>query len=274
MNEKHGNEAYGISGKIALITGGAKNIGRSIASTMAKAGAIPIILFRDDDETARAFCEEIAGDGGRAGMYQADLADVGALRGVVKTIEKDFGCVDILVNNAAIRPHSKIAEITVEEWDLVIATNLRGPFFLSQAVLPGMIRKKWGRIVNIGGLDAYWGKPRRAHNVSAKLGLVGLTRALANEVARFGVTVNVVVPGTTETYRHHPEWYPEIDKLYDERKERIPMGRLGLSQEVANACLFLASDLASYTTAQEFFVSGGAFPMVRQPTDDYSAEEF
>jgi len=182
--------------------------------------------------------------------------------------------VDILVNNAAIRPLSKISEITLEEWDLVLATNLRAPFFLSQAVLPAMIRRKWGRIINIGGLDAYWGKPRRAHNVSAKLGLTGLTRALANEVARFGVTVNIVVPGTTDTVRPHPEWYPELEKLYNERRERIPMGRIGLPQEVANACLFLASDLATYTTAQEFFVSGGAYPLVRQPTDDYAAGEY
>lgn len=274
MSGKRDNGAYGIAGKVALITGGSKNIGRSIASAMAGAGAVPVILFRDDRKTAQAFCAEIAGNGGRAGMYQADLADVGQLQGVVRQIEKEFGGVDILVNNAAIRPNSKISEITVEEWDLVIATNLRGPFFLSQAVLPGMIRRKWGRIINLGGLDAYWGKPRRAHNVSAKLGIVGLTRALANEVGRFGVTVNVVIPGTTDTYRHHPEWYPEKDKMYDERKERIPMARLGTSQEVANACLFLASELASYTTAQEFFVSGGGYPLVRQPIDDYPAEEF
>ncbi len=134
--------------------------------------------------------------------------------------------------------------------------------------------KNIGRTINIGGLDGYRGKLRRAHNVSAKMGLVGLTRALANEVARFGVTVNIVVPGTTETHRYHPEWYPQLDRIYAERRERIPMGRLGLAQEVANACLFLASELATYTTAQEFFVSGGAFLMVRQPTDDYPAEKF
>ena len=274
MNELQGKEAFGIAGRIALITGGGRNIGRSIALTMAQAGASPIILFRDDAKAAQAVCEEVARGGGRAGMYQADLADVGRLKSVVKEIEKNFDSVDILVNNAAIRPNSKISQITVEEWDLVFATNLRAPFFLSQAVLPAMIRRKWGRIINIGGMDAYWGKNRRAHGVSAKLGLVGLTRALANEVARFGVTVNVVVPGTTDTIRPHPEWYPELKTAFAERKRRIPMGRLGLPQEVANACLFLASDLASYTTAQELFVSGGAFPLVRMPGEEYSAEEF
>jgi 3-oxoacyl-[acyl-carrier protein] reductase len=274
MKQRHIKKAFGIAGKIALITGGSKNIGRSIASTMAGAGAVTIVLYREDEKTARAFCTEIAKSGGKAGMYKADLADVSALKKVVKKIEKDFGGVDILVNNAAVRPSSKIAKITVDEWDRVLATNLRAPFFLSQAVLPGMIRRKWGRIINIGGVDAYWGKSQRAHNVSAKLGLVGLTRALANEVARFGVTVNAVIPGTTDTYRHHPEWYPEMEKMYEERKERTPMGRVGTPQEVANTCLFLASGLATYTTGQELFVTGGAFPMVRSPSEEYPAEEF
>ena len=266
--------AFGISGRIALITGGNRNIGRSIALTLARAGAIPIILFRDDENAAREVCAELTGSGSRAAMYQADLTDVKRLRDVVANIEREFGGVDILINNAAIRPNTKISQITVEEWDLVFATNLRAPFFLSQAVLPGMIRKKWGRIVNIGGTDAYWGKLRRAHGVSAKLGLVGLTRALATEVARFGVTVNVVVPGTIDTVRPRPEWYPELATNFAERRDRIPMGRLGLPQEVANACLYLASELASFTTAQELFATGGAVPLVRMPSDEYPADEF
>ena len=174
----------------------------------------------------------------------------------------------------AIRPNTKISKITLEEWDLVFNTNLKAPFFLSQAVLPGMIERKWGRIINIGGTDAYWGKVRRAHGVSAKLGLVGLTRAMPLEVARFGVTINVVIPGTIDTQRPHPEWYPELKTGYAERLERIPMARLGDTQQVANACLFLASDLASFTTAQELFASGGAVPLVRQTLDEYGADEF
>jgi NAD(P)-dependent dehydrogenase (short-subunit alcohol dehydrogenase family) len=266
--------AYGLAGRIALVTGGSKNIGRQIVSVLAEAGAVPVILFREDEASARKVCDEIEKIGGRAGMVRADLADVGALRDAVRCIEREFGGVDILINNAALRPNSKITAISVEEWDRVLNTNLRGPFFLSQAVLPGMVRRKWGRIINIGGVDAYWGKTRRAHNVSAKLGLVGLTRTLANEVARHGVTVNIVVPGTTDTYRHTPEWYPELDKMYEERKERTPMARLGTPREVADACAFLASELASYTTAQEFFVTGGAFPLVRSPSEEYPPEQF
>jgi len=205
-----------------------------------------------------------------------DIADryLDSLLSIVAEVEATLGGVDILVNNAAIRPNQKISEITVEDWDRVFATNLRAPFFLSQAVLSGMVKRRWGRIINIGGTDAYLSKPRRAHGVSAKLGIVGLSRALAVEVARFGVTVNTVVPGTIDTVRPHPEWYPGYETGFAERKERIPMVRLGAPQEVADACLFLASNLAGYTTATELFVNGGAFPLVRQPLEEYEAEDF
>jgi len=274
MNAGKGKDVFGISGKVALVTGGNRNIGRAIALAFAEAGVAPIILFHQDEAAASAVCAEIEETGVRSAMFQADLADIDRLKNIVGQVDDEFGGVDILINNAAIRPNSKISEITVEEWDTVFATNLRAPFFLSQAVLPAMVRKRWGRIVNIGGNDAYVSKPRRAHGVSAKLGLVGLTRALAVEVARFGVTVNTVVPGTIDTVRPHPEWYPGLDTGFAERKERIPMVRLGKSHEVADACLFLASERAAYTTAQELFVNGGAFPLVRQALEEYEAEDF
>ena len=267
-------EIFGLSHRVALVTGGNRNIGRAIATTLSKAGATAIILFGSDEAAASKVCAEIGELGGRAAMYQADLKNVERLREIVNDVERTYGGVDILVNNAAIRPHSKISKITLEEWDEVFATNLRAPFFLSQAVLPGMVKKKWGRIISIGGTDAYWGKLHRAHNVSAKMGLVGLTRAMANEVARFGVTVNVLVPGTIDTVRPRPDWYPELKTGFDERKQLMPMARLGEPQEVANACLWLASELAGYTTGQEIFAAGGAFPLVRQPWDEYPAEEF
>jgi 3-oxoacyl-[acyl-carrier protein] reductase len=273
MAGKYG-EALSLAGKVALITGGNRNIGRSIAVAFAEAGATPVITYHQDEAAARAVVDEIVAAGGRASLVQADLADVDRLKGLVGEIEDEVGAVDILVNNAANRPNSKISEITVAEWDWVFAVNLRAPFFLCQAVLPAMVRKSWGRIINIGGTDAYVGKPRRAHGVSAKLGLVGLSRALAVEVARFGVTVNTVVPGTIDTVRPHPEWYPGLETGFAERQERIPMVRLGRPQEVADACLYLASDLAGYTTAQELFVNGGAFPLVRQRLEESEAEDF
>jgi 3-oxoacyl-[acyl-carrier protein] reductase len=268
------HEAFGIAGKVALVTGGNRNIGRSTALALAGAGVHAAILYAHDEKAAREVCAEIAAEGVRAASFQADLADVERLRGVVKEVEGTLGEVDILVNNAAIRPNPKFSEITVEDWDRVFATNLRAPFFLCQAVLPGMIRKNWGRIINLGGTDAYWGKVRRAHGVAAKLGLVGMTRALALEVARFGVTVNVVVPGTIDTVRPRPDWYPGLETGFADRLERLPMARLGKPDEVADACLFLASARAGYTTGQELFVSGGAVPMVRQPLEEYGPDEF
>jgi 3-oxoacyl-[acyl-carrier protein] reductase len=267
-------EAWGIAGKIALVSGGNRNIGRAIALALAGAGAHVAILYRQDEKAAREVCAEITALGVRAASFRADLADAERLRGVVKEVEAALGEVDILVNNAAIRPNPRFSEITIADWDQVFATNLRAPFFLSQAVLPAMIRKGWGRIVSLGGTDAHWGKVRRAHGAASKLGLVGMTRALALEVARFGVTVNIVVPGPIDTVRPRPEWYPDLDTGFAERLQRIPMARLGRPEEVADACLFLASARASYTTGQELFVSGGAVPLVRQPFEEYGPEAF
>jgi len=266
--------AWGIAGKIALVSGGNRNIGRAIALALAGAGAHVAILYRQDEKAAREVCAEITALGVRAASFRADLADAEGLRGVVKEVEAALGEVDILVNNAAIRPNPKFSEITVADWDQVFATNLRAPFFLSQAVLPAMIRKGWGRIVSLGGTDAHWGKVRRAHGAASKLGLVGMTRALALEVARFGVTVNIVVPGPIDTVRPRPEWYPDLETGFAERLARIPMARLGRPEEVADACLFLASARASYTTGQELLVSGGAVPLVRQPFEEYGPEAF
>jgi NAD(P)-dependent dehydrogenase (short-subunit alcohol dehydrogenase family) len=274
MNTPPAANSFGIKGRIAVVSGGNRNIGRSIVLTLAKEGVTTVLLYRDGADEAKAVCDEVAALGGRAVAYRADLADTQSLAPLVRKIESEVGAIDILINNAAIRPNTKISKITLEEWDLVFNTNLKAPFFLSQAVLPGMVKRQWGRIINIGGTDAYWGKVRRAHGVSAKLGLVGLTRAMALEVARFGVTINVVIPGTIDTVRPHPEWYPELKSGYAERLQRIPMARLGQSQDVANACLYLVSELASFTTAQELFASGGAVPLVRQTLDEYSAEDF
>lgn len=272
-----------LDGKVAVVTGAGRGIGRGIAIALGAAGAKVVVNDLGgavDGEgagsatPAQKVCDEIAALGVRTAMHAVELADVARLQAVAKAVEREFGAIDILVNNAALRPNPKFSEITVEDWDYVFATNLRAPFFLSQAVLPGMIAKNWGRIINLGGTDAYWGKVRRAHGVSAKLGLVGMTRALATEVARFGVTVNVVVPGTIDTVRPRPEWYPDLDTGFAERLQRIPMARMGTPQEVADAILFLASGLAGYTTGQELFVSGGAFPLVRQPFEEYGPEEF
>ena len=240
-----------------------RNLGKSIALTLGDAGARVICAYERDGDAAAATAGEITDKGGSAGTVRINLADVPSLQAQVAGLLAAGEQIDILVNNAAIRPRTPIAGVTVEEWDMVHAINLRGPFFLSQAVLPHMISQRWGRIINIGGLDAYRGTHHRPHNVAAKLGMVGLARALANETAINGVTVNTVVPGIMHTPRYHPEWSPNMEAAWTESKKLIPMGRLGAADDIGNACLFLASEEANYITGQELLVTGGAHPLVR-----------
>ena len=266
----------GLQGKRALVTGASSGIGEAIAVLLAKEGVSVAVNGRDEARTRRTAASIVAA-GGHAVAVVGDLKDDEGRDAVARMTDEALGGVDILVNNAGgTTRHDNPTwdQLTSSDYIATINSNFVSAVALSRHFAPGMIERKWGRIINIGGTDAYWGKVRRAHGVSAKLGLVGLTRAMALEVARFGVTINVVIPGTIDTQRPHPEWYPELNTGYAERLERIPMARLGDTQQVANACLFLASELASFTTAQELFASGGAVPLVRQTLDEYSAEEF
>jgi len=257
-----------LDGRTALVSGAGKNIGRAIAVALGEMGACVTCGWAEDEAAAKETASLIVQGEGSANTRQIDLRAT-SYEELVHEIAGDRGAVDILVHNASVRPRRRIAEVTVAEWDEVHACNLRGPFFLSKAAIEGMRHRGWGRIIFIGGLDAYWGKAQRPHVVATKLGMVGLARALANETARWGITVNTVVPGTMDTIRPHPEWYPDNDEAYRQRTERIPMGRLGSPADVAHACAFLASEQAGYITGQELMVSGGAFPLVRQTSDDY-----
>jgi NAD(P)-dependent dehydrogenase (short-subunit alcohol dehydrogenase family) len=261
-----------LSGHTALVTGAARNIGRATALALAAAGAhvIGTWVTPSSRDLVAAACAEIRSAGGSAETLELDLADPAAANRTVHERVATGGVIDIVVHNAAIRPRTKLLDIDDAEWTLVHDTNLKAPFFVNQAVIPGMARRGWGRIVHISGLDAYWGNPQRAHVVASKLGAVGLVRAQANEVARWGITVNAVVPGTIDTVRPHPEWYPEAANRYAERERQIPMGHTGTSEDIARACLFLASPDAGYITGQELHVTGGAFPLVRQPDREYA----
>jgi len=259
-----------LDGKVALITGAARNIGRAIALNCGKAGATVAVGYQQDEAMAQESVQLIQAAGGKAIAVRMELRDVASLRAAVKEIEQKVGGVDILVNNAAMRPRTKIADVTPEEWDAVLETNLRGPFFLSQAVIPGMRERKWGRIVMVSGVDAYWGNPQRPHNVSSKNGIIGLSRALANECGRWGITVNTLVPGAIETKRQHEEkWYPNLKDLWTARMNRIPQARIGSVQDLADACTFLVSNESGYITGQELNVTGGSFPLLRQPEVEY-----
>lgn len=251
----------GLDGKVALVTGSARNVGRETARVLASAGVKVGLIARTDSEllsSARQECEKYA----PAHAVAVDLADDERLSEAVDEIEEALGPIDILINNAGVRPRTKIEDISLEQWDNVMAVNLRAPFRLTQRVLPGMLERRWGRIINVSGLDAVWGSVHRVHVTTSKGGLLGLTTALTAQVSKFGVTVNTVVPGAIDTDRHTPGWYPDLTELYENQVERIPAARFGSPSEVANVMLFVSSQLASYVTGQTLMVGGG-FPVVR-----------
>ena len=254
-----------LSSRTAFVTGSARNIGEAIARSLGAAGARVICGYLGSEADAERTVADIVAGGGDAIAQQVDVADPTSVAGATAA----SGPVDILVNNAAIRPRRRIEEVTAEEFDQVIAINLRGPFLMAQAAVPHMRQQGWGRIINLGGTDAYYGNPMRPPVVASKMGVVGLSRALANETARWGITVNTLVPGVTDTIRDHPDWHPNPDEVYATKLERIPAARLGTPQDVAAACVFLASDHAGYITGQELVVSGGMVPLVRQRESEY-----
>lgn len=258
-----------LTGEVALVTGGTKNIGRAISVGLAGCGAAIACCYAEDDTSAKMTTGQIEAAGGMSRSYRVDIADPEQIGRLVESVRAEFGDPTILVNNAARRPRQKIAEITSKDIDDVVAVNMRAPLLLAQAVLPAMRDKGWGRIVNISGGDAYHGSLQRPHVTASKLGIVGLARALALETALWGVTVNVVVPGFIDTIRDHPEWYPDMKSSSTGRVDRIPIGRPGTPEEVAAAVVFLCSREASYFTGQELFATGGWSPLTRQPWYEY-----
>jgi 3-oxoacyl-[acyl-carrier protein] reductase len=240
-----------LDGKVALVTGGARNIGRAIVLDLADGGAAVVIVVRSNLERANALAEEVEARGGRALAVRGDITDAAAARRAVDATIERFTRLDILVNNAGIRPEAAIEQLSLEAWREVMAVTLEGPLLLVQAALPALERAK-GSIVNIGGMTAYTGAARRAHVVAAKAGLDGLTKALAVELAPRDITVNLVAPGLIDTERDGPE--PEHRKL------RAPLvGRRGRPEDVAAMVRFVAGPRARHLTGQTLHVNGGAF---------------
>ena len=240
-----------LDGKVALVTGAARNIGRAIALELADGGAAVAIVVRSDVGGANAVAREVEARGGRALAICADITDPGAVRRAVELTTERFTRLDILVNNAGIRPEAPVEQLSLEAWRQVMAVTLEGPLLLVQAALPALERAN-GTIINIGGLTAYTGATRRAHVVTAKAGLDGLTKALAVELAARDITVNLVAPGLIDTERNGPE--PQ------HRKTRTALlGRRGRPEDVAAVVRFLAGPKARYLTGQTIHVNGGAF---------------
>ena len=247
--------AQELAGKVALVTGGARNIGRAICVALAAGGASVVVNARGSKDDAEKTAALIREAGGRALVLLADITDPGAAAAMADATVKEFGRLDILVNNAAIRKETAFADMKLEEWRQVLAVTLDGAFLCTQACLPHLVKAGSGAVVNIGGMTGHKGARGRAHVVAAKAGLAGLTRALAMDLAPQNITVNCVVPGTIETVRG----LPGAPERPAHRQELPPIGRRGEPEEIAAAVRFLAGPGARYITGQTLHANGGGF---------------
>ena len=252
-----------LAGKTALITGASRNIGREIALTFAREGAALMLNTRQSApelDAVAAQCREL---GAPTAAAIADVADPAAVRKMVADGIDQLGQIDILVSNVAIRPHKPLTDVSDDEWHQVINTNLSSAFYLCKAVLPGMLERRSGSIIAIGGQSSITGRPNTAAVTAAKTGLLGLIRAIAAEAAPHNVRANMVNPGATDTSRQHPEWYPEFQGATSrgsaQHLSELPMGRQATVQDVASACLFFASDESAYITGDSVNVMGGRY---------------
>src|SRR5947208_4802668 len=249
-----------LRGKTELITGASRNIGRAIALAFAAEGAdlvLNTLANRNELEAVAAECRKA---GARAVPVVADVADATAVDSMVRQGLAELGAIDVLVCNAAIRPHKPVTETSLDDWHHVMGVNLHSAFYLARAVIPGMKERKRGSIIAIGGQSSLTGRPNTAAVTAAKTGTLGLVRALAAELGPFGIRANMVIPGTVNTERRYAEWYPEFRQAPPggaEQLKQIPLGRLGRPEEIADACVFLASDASAYVTGDTLRVMGG-----------------
>jgi len=244
-----------LAGKTALVTGSGRNIGRAIALRLARAGANVVVNGARHPEQVDAVVAEIQAAGGQALAVMADVADPQAVVRMVAAANAHFGRVDIAISNVGRRLHQPFLQISVEDWQAVLNTNLSALFYLDRAVLPQMQTRGWGRLIHISGYDGFTGHLlNRAHNVACKAGMHGLTKAIAREFGPLGITCNTVVPGAINTERDWSE-YPntEVSKV----AARIAVRRWGEVWDIAEACLYLAGDTAGFVTGQALHVNGG-----------------
>jgi 3-oxoacyl-[acyl-carrier protein] reductase len=251
-----------LQGKTAFVTGASRNIGRAIALAFAGEGADLVLNTRVNVDELAVVASDCRKAGVRVVTMLADVGEAAAVDAMVAGGIAELGAIDVLVSNAAIRPHRPIEETSIEEWHRVLAVNLHSAFYLARAVVPAMKARKRGSIIALGGLSSLTGRPNTAAVTTAKTGLLGLVRALAAELGPFGIRANMVVPGFIDTERRYAEWYPEFRQAppgAPEQLKEIPLRRLGRPEDIADACVFLASDASSYVTGDSIRVMGGRF---------------
>jgi 3-oxoacyl-[acyl-carrier protein] reductase len=241
-----------LAGHVALVTGASQGIGRACAIGLAEAGAALALAARNE-EKLNEVAQQIKAAGGQAEVFRMDMASEDDIKNAVKAAAAKFGKLDILVNNAGITRDTLSMRMKRADWDDVIATNLTGAHLAAQAAISGMLKQRWGRIINIASIFGQMGQAGQVNYAASKAGLIGMTMALAREVASRNITVNAVAPGWIET--------PMTDVLSGEMKEQmkktIPLGRAGKPEEIAYAVRWLASDEAAYITGHVLNVNGG-----------------
>ncbi|HEY1423294.1 MAG TPA: 3-oxoacyl-[acyl-carrier-protein] reductase [Candidatus Acidoferrum sp.] len=243
---------FSLKDKVAVVTGASQGIGRDTALALAQAGAKVVVAARNEEKLS-GLVHEITAAGGEAFALKLDVAVAEQVKTGLKQVIEKFGRLDILVNNAAVTRDGLAMRMKKDDWDAVIQTNLTGAHLCIQQVLPTMMKARAGRIINISSIVAQMGNAGQANYVAAKAGVIGLTKAIAIEIASRNITVNAVAPGFIAT--------PMTDVLSDEVKEalkvRIPLGRMGSPRDVASAIVFLASDEAGYITGHVLNINGG-----------------
>jgi acetoacetyl-CoA reductase len=243
-----------LDGKVALVTGASRGIGRAIVLAMAAEGAKVALNFNSSEAEAQAVADEIASMGGECMLVQANVANRDEARGMIRRVAEHWGRLDVLVNNAGITRDKTLRKMTDDDWDAVITTNLGSVYYTVSAAMPTMIEQNYGRIINISSYVGQAGNFGQANYGASKGGIIAFTKTAALELAKYNITVNSLAPGFTQT-----DMLAKVpENVQTMIKSKIPMGRFGLPEEIAKAVVFLAAD-GDYITGQQININGGVY---------------